>query len=143
MSDNRLKIKSSSKGKAELENGFIALVLTLSIGGILLALVSASSIESALFFDEALRKEYRTMNYYYATDCLDQAILDLAHDYFFTIESPIRIEKYHCSILSIQTIQSQSDIRIISAKGDFQKADVYRQATIRLHDHSLDVVQIE
>lgn len=127
--------------KNKIKNrGFIALALTLSVAGILLALVSASSIESALFFDQALRKEYREMNYYYAGDCLDQAILGLAHDYFFSVEIPIEIKKYHCVILSIE---NQGDIRIISAKGNFQKADVYRRATVRLHDHSLDVIQIE
>ncbi len=115
------------------------MTLVLSIAGILLALVSTQAIDSALFFDQALRKEYRAMNYYYAGDCIDQAILTLAHDYFFTPVS-FEIPRYHCVIISIE---SQGDLRIISTKGIFQHADVYRHATIRLHDHSLEVIQIE
>ncbi len=125
---NKYKIK---------KGGFIALTLTLSVAGILLALVAASSIDSALFFDQALRKEYRALNYYYAGDCLDQAILALAHDYFFNPASPVEIQEYHCVILSVE---NQGDIRIISAKGNLQNADVYRSATVQLHDHSLTLL---
>ncbi|HEY4503658.1 MAG TPA: hypothetical protein VJJ28_00915 [Candidatus Paceibacterota bacterium] len=126
--------------------GFIALVTVLSVAGILLALVFTSSIESGLFYDQALRKEYRMMNYYYAYDCIDQAILALAHDYFFkvTLANPIEIKKYHCSIISIGRLEGESDnTRIISTRGDFMKAYVYRQAVVLLYDHSLEVVSIE
>jgi hypothetical protein len=79
--------------------GFIALTLVLSVAGTLLALVLISSIDSASFFDQAMKKEYRAMNYYYAYDCLDQAILALSHDYFFEPSTPIEIPEFHCSIL--------------------------------------------
>ncbi len=122
-----------------MNKGFIALTLVFSIAGILLALVAASSLDSALFFDQALHKEYRAMNYYYAGNCIDQAILALAHDYFF---SPINqeIPRYHCQIISIEP---EGNLRKILAKGTFQKADVYRSATVHLYDHSLDVIQVE
>ena len=124
---------------AHEKKGFIALTITLSVAGILLALVAASAIDSALFFDQATRKEYRAMNYYYAGDCIDQAILGLAHDYFMNPSVPIPISKYHCEILSII---AQGNIRTISTKGNFKNADVYRSATVELHDHSVDIIQI-
>ncbi len=139
MSDNQNKMNNK---------GFIALTIVLSIAGILLALVFASSIESALFFDQTMRKEYRAMNYYYAYDCLDQAILMLAHDYFFTVQAPLEIPEYHCTILSMESGYGggngvESEIRTISVRGNFQKAYVYRSATVRIRIHNLEVIKIE
>lgn len=122
------------------KKGFVALTLTLSVTGIILVLVTTSAIESSTFFDQALRKEYRAMNYFYATSCLDQAILSLSHNYFFTVDQPIEIPRYYCTIIFIE---KQGDARLILAKGNFQKADVYRTATVLLHDHGLDITAIE
>ena len=139
-------------------DGFIAMIVVISVAGILLALVFSSSIESGLFYDQALKKEYRAMNHYYAYDCIDQAILALAHDYFFTVTDPIEIPKYHCSIvfvrrpmiedigigdMNISQDDIQEDIRIIRTKGNFMKADVYRHAKVRLHEHSIEVISVE
>ena len=123
-----------------MNKGFIALTITLSVAGTLLALVGATSISSAIFFDMALRKEYRFMNYHYAYDCIDQAILGLSHDYFFTVNSPVSIPYFHCSILSIS---KDGDLRHIFTRGDFQKAYVYRNAIVRMKIHDLEVVKIE
>ncbi len=118
-----------------MKKGFIALTLALSVTGILLALVYSSSIETSLFYDQAMRKKYRTLNYYYAGDCIDQAILKLAQDNFF--DGPAKIDRYHCEIISIE---ADGDIRHILARGTFQKATVYRRASIRLKDHGLDII---
>lgn len=119
------------------KKGFVALVIVLFVSGTLLALSFSSAIETALFFDQALRKEYRAMNYYYAQDCLDQAILALAHDYFFEPTSPVMIPEYHCSVLSIE---KNGNLRTISTVGHFMNAKVYRQATVKLHTHNLEIV---
>jgi hypothetical protein len=118
--------------------GFIALTLVLSVAGTLLALVLISSIDSASFFDQAMKKEYRAMNYYYAYDCLDQAILALSHDYFFEPSTPIEIPEFHCSILSVQ---KDGDLRTITAVGNYMKALVYRKVTVRLGVHGVEVVE--
>jgi hypothetical protein len=123
-----------------MNKGFVALTITLSVSGILLALVAASALDSALYFDQAIRKEYRFMNYYYAYDCIDQAILALSHDYFFSTTTPIFIPHFNCSILSVV---AQGDQRIISARGDYQRAYVYRRATIKMKIHDLEVEKIE
>ena len=123
-----------------MNKGFIALTITLSVAGILLALVFVSSIESGLFFDQAMRKEYRAMNYYYAYDCIDQVILALAHDYFFETSIPIYIPEYNCSIM---TVVKNGDLRTITARGDFQKAYVYRSAIVSLKTHNLEVIKTE
>lgn len=120
--------------------GFIALTLTLSVAGILLILVAASALDALTLFDQALRKEYRALNYYYAGDCLDQGILMLAQDYFFLVTSPLEIPDYNCQIVSVE---DQNGLKIITAKGNLQNADVYRRATVRLLSHGLDVIKIE
>ncbi len=121
------------------KRGFIALTLVFSIAGTLLGLVLANSFSTGLFFDQAMHKEYRTMNYYYAYDCLDQAILALAHDYFFTVDQPIEIPEYHCTILSMEKTLG---IRIIKARGNLMNAYVYREATVRLNDAGIEIINI-
>lgn len=121
-----------------MNKGFIALTITLSVAGILLALVAASSIQNALFFDQAMRKVYREMNYYYAYDCIDQAILGLAHDYFYAVSTPQEIPLYHCTILSIE---KDGDLRKISTRGDLEKAYVYRKATVRMKTNDLEIIE--
>jgi hypothetical protein len=122
------------------QGGFVAITLAFFIAGILLALVASFSIESANFFDQAMKKVYREMNYYYAYDCLDQAILRLSHDYFYTIASPVEIPEFHCTILYISILGNK---RTIETRGDYQKAYVYRQAIVNLENHKLEVIKIE
>ncbi len=123
-----------------MNKGFIALTLVLSVSGLLLGLVAASSLQSITFFDQVMRKQYRYMNYHNARNCIDQAFLELAHDYFFTTETSIFIPYFNCSILSVR---AEGDLRHISTRGDFKKAYVYRNATARLKPHELEVVKIE
>lgn len=122
------------------KRGFIALTLVLSVAGTLLGLVLISSIDSATFFDQAMKKEYRAMNYYYAYDCLDQAILALSRDYFFEPHVPVEIPEFHCSILSVT---KDGDLRTITAMGNYMKALVYRKVTVRLGVHGVEVVEGE
>lgn len=127
-------------GNCMESKGFIAITVTLFVTGILMALVFTSSIETGLFYDMAMKKKYRTLNYFYAGDCIDQAIVMLAHDYFFTIKRSIEINKYHCSILSIK---AEGEIRIITVMGQFKDAYVFRKASVRLKDHDLEIIRLE
>jgi hypothetical protein len=120
--------------------GFIALILTLSIAGTLLGLVLTASIETGSFFDQAMKKVYREMNYYYAYDCIDRAILMISHDYFFTAENSINISDYHCSILSVT---KEGNLRNISTRGDYKKLYVYRQAQVEVYDHGSKIIWID
>jgi hypothetical protein len=126
--------------KLKDNKGFIALVLTLSMSGILLALVTASSINSASFFDQALHKKYRAMNYYYAYNCIDQAILDLAHDYFLILNEARELSEHHCSILSIK---KENGIHTISTRGDWKSAYVYREARVKVGDAGVEILEIK
>ncbi|MDP3962486.1 MAG: hypothetical protein Q8Q03_01295 [bacterium] len=124
-----------------MNKGFIALAVVVTVTGILMALVFSSSVESGLFFDQAMRKKYRTMNYYYAGDCLDQAVLMLAHDYFFEFDNPLEpleIEGYHCEIITVRAV---GNTRNIVARGNFQKAYAYRTASVLLNDHGLEIIE--
>jgi hypothetical protein len=123
-----------------MNKGFIALTITLSVAGILLALVAGSALDSALFFDLALRKDYRFKNYYNAGNCIDQAILGLTHDYFYSTTTPIYVPHFDCSVISVT---AEGDLRTILTRGDFQKAYVYRSAIVRMKTHDLEVVKIE
>jgi len=121
------------------KKGFVALTIVLSVAGILLATVYSSSIRSGSFFDQAMRKEYREMNYYFAYDCIDQAMLFIAHDYFFEPKKPLFISQYHCYILSVE---KNGNLRKIKTMGDFMKASVYREAVVMVGDRGVEITPI-
>lgn len=121
------------------DKGFIALVSITSITSILLGLVAASSIQSLTFFDQVQRKEYRLTNYFNAYNCIDRAILNLAHNYFYSVETPEYESDIDCSILLIEKL---GDKRIIYTRGDYKNAHVYRKAIIRLGIHDLVVEEV-
>lgn len=123
-----------------MNKGFIAITTVLTVSGILLVLVAASSLQSATFFDQVVRKEYRLINYYNAGNCIDQAILELAHDYFFTTSIERKNKYFDCSILSVVAV---GDLRLIETRGDLQKAYSYRKATVRLLLHTIEIVTID
>ncbi len=127
--------------------GFISLTIVLIISGILFVLVSYSSLESANYFDQAIHKEYRIMNHYYAKTCIDQAIIMLAHDYFFEINNAneiIDFPYYHCQILQVKN-DNNSDIntRKILTLGNYMKANVYMNAEVKIYDNRIDIIKVE
>ena len=127
------------------DNGFIAITIVLIISGILFTLISYSSLKSATFFDQALHKEYRTMNHYYAFSCIDQAILMLAHDFFFeTIDENgqneiIDLPDFHCQILEVKKV---GNIREIMTVGNYKNANVYRYAKVRVGENGVEILKI-
>ena len=120
--------------------GFIALTLVILVSALLLTFSFMQSIEVAHFFDETTRKEYRLMSYYFAYSCIDQALLTLSHDYFFTTTKPINIPDLHCVIDSVLDING---IKQIKVHGDYQNTIVYRYATARLFDDRIEIVSVE
>jgi hypothetical protein len=128
------------KSKALKNQGFAALTLVIFVTSNLFIFVTSNAIEASQFFDQALRKEYRAINFYNAESCIDQAILELAHDYFFLTNTPLEKKDFLCSILSVA---SEGDIRKIVARGDYMKAYVYRSAEVRMHPQNLEILKIE
>ncbi len=129
--------------KKKNNKGFIAIIIVLMVSGILLALISYSSLESATFFDQALRKEYRTMNHYYAFSCIDQAILMLIHDYFFEIregDESIDMPWLYCQILKVEKV---GNIHKITTVGNYKNANVYRYAEVRVGESGVEIVEIK
>ncbi len=123
-----------------MNKGFIALTLVLSVSTLLLGLVAASSLQSFTFFDQVMKKQYRFMNRYNALNCIDQAILELAHDYFYITETARFIPHFQCSIISVR---AEGDLRYISTRGDLEKAYIYRSAVVRMRPQELEVIEIE
>lgn len=122
------------------KDGYIAIVVSLFVSGILLALVSSLSIESVSFFDQATRKEYREMNYHNAFSCINEALIYLSHDYFFNSSKEIYLDKYNCSILEAKRV---GDFVYINTVGNYKKANVYREATIKISDTGLEIISIQ
>ncbi len=123
-----------------MNKGFIALALVISVSAILLAFSFIQSIETAHFFDETTRKEYRLMSYYYAYACIDQALLILAHDYFFTLNQPKDLTDLHCTIDSVTNQNGNINIHV---HGNYQNVIVYRSATAIMHDSYIEIISID
>ncbi len=122
------------------QKGFIALTLILTVASLLLAFSYTQSIDIGHFFDMTRIKEYRLINYYNAGSCIDQAILNLSHDYFYEINTPTQLTDFGCVIESVTKI---NNLRNISAYGNYKNIKVHRKAQVRMHDDGLEVVLIE
>ena len=114
-----------------MNRGFIAITLVISVTSLLLVFSYIQSIEIAHFFDQTRLKEYRLMNYYNASSCIDQAILNLAHDYFYEVTTPVIIPDLNCTIDNIRT---ENGLKIVEAYGNYKNIKVKRIAKVRLYD---------
>ncbi|MDO8430748.1 MAG: hypothetical protein Q7S72_02060 [Candidatus Taylorbacteria bacterium] len=123
-----------------MNKGFIALTLVITIASLLIAFSYTQSIDTAHFFDMTRTKEYRLMNYYNAYSCIDQAILALAHDYFYDMPVPVRRTDFDCVIESIIKVDN---IREIKVYGNYRNINVKRKARVKIYDDRLEVVLIE
>ncbi len=123
-----------------MNKGFIALTLIISVTSLLLAFSYMQSIEIALFFDQTRLKEYRYMNYYNAYSCIDQAIVNIAHDYFYKVSSPIIVKDFNCVI---ESVIEDSGFKIIQTYGNYKNIVVRRQARIKVYDYKIEVISIE
>ncbi len=121
-------------------SGFVSLVLVMSVSTLLLVFTYIQSGETFLFFDQTQRKQYRLMNYYNAYNCIDRAILNLAHDYFYEISTPVEIGELNCSI---DFVKKENGITEIRTSGTYKKAVVKRSALVKVNDRSLEVLEIE
>lgn len=124
-----------------MNNGFVSLTLVITISSLLLAFTYMQSIEIAHYFDMTRTKELRYINYYNAYSCIDQAILNISHDYFYSVASPIIINDFNCVIDSVSN--STNNTKIIHAHGNYKNMNVYRLAKVRLYDDRLVIELIE
>lgn len=122
------------------DKGFVAITLVIMVSSILLAFSSLQSIEVSEFFGQVLLKEYRLMNYYNAQSCIDQAMLKISSDYFFTLSSPISIPYLNCRILKVY---ENNGYLIIETQGSYKKIYINRIAKVKLHDNRLELISID
>ena len=112
------------------KKGFIALTLVITIASLLLAFSYTQSIETAIFFDQTRLKEYRQINFYNAYSCIDQAILNISHDYFYKVSSPVELPDFHCVIDSVEEKNGQ---KVIKTHGNFKGINVKREQVLNLY----------
>ena len=120
--------------------GFIALTLVIFVCSVTLAFVAIQSIEGGHYFDIAVQKKYRLMSYYFAGDCIDTAVLELAHNYFFNPSTPFAVPYLHCVI---DSVVPEGDLRMITVHGEYKNVKEYRRAVARLGKTSVDLLSTE
>ena len=75
-----MKIKMKNE-----ERGFVALISVILVSTVLLAAVLQNSAIAGDLFDEASHKQHRLFAVQSALVCLDHAVLEITHDYFFLL----------------------------------------------------------
>ncbi|MDQ5893664.1 MAG: hypothetical protein QG640_676 [Patescibacteria group bacterium] len=128
------------KTNYKLKDGFVALTLVITVSSLLLAFTFMQSIEIGHFFDMTQRKQYRLMNHYNAYNCIDQAILALANDYFYQISEPYEIPDLYCVI---DSVEENEGLKIIYSHGNFKNGNVKRLAVVRLYDNRFEIISID
>ncbi len=120
--------------------GFIALTLVITVATLLLTFSFVQSIEIGHFFDQTQRKQYRLMNYYNAGNCIDQAVLNLAHDYFYRIQQPAEISDLDCVI---DLVKEENGFIMIEVHGNLKNMNVKRSAIAKLYDNKVELISID
>ncbi len=121
-------------------SGFISMVLVVGVATILLAFTYAQSTETFHFFDLTLRKQYRLMNYYNAYNCIDRAILNLSHDYFYKVTEPSLISDLNCSI---DSVRREGEEVVIHTSGIYKNVIIKREASVKLFDDRVEIIFIK
>jgi hypothetical protein len=121
------------------KNGFAAFILVISISTLMLTFSFMASIEVGHFYDEVITKENRLISYYAGYACIDQAVLALAHNYFFQTSKEIKIPELNCSI---DTIPNGITKRTITTHGEYKNIKVKRSAIVNMFDTGLEIVSV-
>ena len=114
------------------------MTLVITFAGLLLTFSFVKSLDIAQFFDQVRIKEYRLMNYYNADSCIDQAILSLAHDYFYRVSSSTSLVDFNCSI---DIVYEESGQIVIQVTGNYKGINVKKSARVNLFDNRLEVIK--
>jgi uncharacterized membrane protein YwzB len=120
------------------DRGFASLTLVITVSSIILAFSALQSLDIAQFFDQTRTKQYRLMNYYNAYSCIDQAILNLSHNYFYRISTSTPISYLDCSI---EEVVELNGLIQISSVGNYRNINVKRVATVKLNDFGIEVIK--
>lgn len=80
------------------------------------------------------------MNYYNAQSCIDQAMLKISSDYFFTLHSPISIPYLNCRIFKVY---ENNGYVIIETQGNYKNIYINRIAKVKLHNNRLELISVE
>lgn len=123
--------------------GFIALILVVVISSLMLAFSFMQSIEFGHFFDQVQTKEYRLISHYSAYSCIDQALLNLTHDYFFITLKKIEYSDLDCYIDYVIDSNDGNNEKIISVYGRYKNIVTYSVARARLFDDHLEIISIK
>ena len=126
--------------KKKYKKGFVALSLVISIFGMIFAFMFIQSIEIGIFFDQTIKKEYRLINYYNAYSCIDLAILNISHDYFYEISTTTDFIDLQCSI---DMVKRENNKILINTHGNYKNIKLKRSANIMLYDNRVEIVSID
>jgi hypothetical protein len=131
--------KTSHTGTNSI-GGFAALVLVVLVSAALMAAVLGNATSVSNIFDEANHKQYRLTATNAALACLDRTILELTHDYFFTISVTTAGVSYpilHCSIVSVG---ESGLIASVIVSGNSNNVTATVTAQVLLSDRNISVL---
>ena len=110
------------KIKINFERGFVAFISVVILASFFLAIVLAGQENTVQIFESVNLKTYRGEAANHALFCLNQAVVELTHDYFYSIDvtkgNTITNEFQQCSIISVSEAGiTKNSIRHITVLG--------------------------
>src|SRR5574343_7273 len=126
--------------RTKYNRGFSSSILVTFMARSILAIVMTRSVSYVDFINQVSLKKLRIENYFNASNCIDRAILNITHDYFYTVSSKVDFDYLHCSI---DIVEKDNDFRIIKTTGNLRNIYVKRQAKIKLYDNRVEIISIE
>ena len=114
------------------------MTLVIIVTGFILSLLLVNSLEVAQFFDQTRIKEYRLLNHYNADSCIDQAILNLSHDFFYIVSTTTYIGDFDCSI---DAVYETNGLIKIQVTGNYKGILVHKSSLVRLFDNRVEVIK--
>jgi len=120
--------------KTNHQSGYIALVSSIIISILLLAVTFAVSSNNFSSRFNVLNAEFKERSLALAEACVDTALLKLAQNPSYSGNESISVGNDQCSILAIETLPGQ---KIIKTKAIFQNSFTNLKITVQASDLSV------
>lgn len=121
------------------QSGFVATIAVVTISTILLLTAVGASSRMALLYDSVMHSEYRLASFAAAYTCMDQAVLALAQDYFYSPQvGGDALPSSHCRIDSLA--RGGGSVVIVTTTGLFGGVRTRITATVQSESNFVKIL---
>lgn len=137
--ETKIEQQNSQQNDQVGQSGFVATIVVVIISTILLLTAVGASSRMALLYDSVMHSEYRLASFVSAYTCMDQAVLALAQDYFYSPRvDGDALPVSHCVIDSIA--RGGGSVVTITTTGLFVGIRTRIVATVQLESNFVKIL---